>query len=785
MSAHDCVESKDCFQNQLAVSRRRKLKRVAPWLATVSALVLAGQAMAQQPAAGGGDAFVEEILVTATKRGAQRLQDVPATIQAFSANDINDLLATEFGDMAGFVPGLQFQDLGPGDKEYVIRGINSTGAATVGVYYDEAVITSRNKQDGGGRQADIELHDLERVEILKGPQGTLYGASSMSGTLRFIPNAPDATGMDFAIGGQFSDTRKGSTNFKVDGMVNLPIIADKLAVRAVGWYTDESGFIDNVRLGQNNINDNEVAGGRIALRFTPTEQLDITASALIQSRDVGGSSRFSPVYKPSYLQNLQTFGFATPELGDLTNQDFTDNRWDEDIELYGIKGEYDAGWGTFFASTNFFERDVDFRFDSTPILLFFGAPAAAVTFQPQSRKIRSTEVRFASNFDGRINFVIGGFNSHEKKNFETQVIATDLDTGLPLGPFDVTRDFFLDGPPNAAIFGRFVNDRIDEWAGFGEVTFDITDRLTIMGGFRYYNFDFDSIGRETKPFVGFATDTRGIDISTSGDTQQFKANASYKVNEDHLVYFTAAEGFRIGGTNDAAINPFNVTVPEGFDPDSLWSYEIGWKGALADNRVVFNLAGYLIFWSNIQVDGLDPSGAFPVISNAGKARIDGLEFDVTLRPVPELELAFGGSVQNARLTEDQPLSDPTNPGFDPNAGMKGDPIPNVPDFQGFASAQYTYPVMDEIDAVARLDVSYRGKTQTQFSDTSPFNVDLDNYALVNLKLGLTSENWDAVVFVRNLTDSRAQVDAIDSDQDPLAFITVRPRTFGIDLRYRY
>ena len=778
------ISSGSLDRGGLRASRARLL------LATVSALALASlvppaRAQAQEAADDDRGLAIEEITVTATKRGAQRLQDVPATIQAFSGDDIRDMLATEFFDIAGFIPGLQFQDLGPGDKEYVIRGINSSGAATVGVYYDEAVITARNKQDGGGRQADIELHDLARIEVLKGPQGTLYGASSMSGTIRFIPNAPDPGTMDAGGGAQLSDTRKGGTNYKVDAMVNLPLVQDKLALRAVGWYTNESGYVDNVRLGQKNINDNEVTGGRFALRWLPTPELDLSAAAVIQSRDVGGSSRFSPQYAPGYLADLQNFGFATPPLGDLTNQDFTVNNWDEDITLYSLKGSYDAGWGTFFATTNFFDREVEFRFDSTPILLFFGAPVPGLTFEPQERKVRSSEVRFASKFDGPVNFVVGGFNSHEKKKFEVQVLATDINSGLPLGPFDVSKDFFLDGPPNAAIFGRFVNDSIDEWAGFGEVTIDVTERLSITGGLRYYTFDFSSVGKETKPFVGFDTGTREVNIATDGNTTQFKANASYRVDDDHLVYFTAAEGFRIGGTNDAAINPFNVTVPEGFDPDSLWNYELGWKGALADNRVVFNLAAYLIFWNDIQVEGVDPSGAFPIISNAGKARIDGFEFDVTFRPVPGFELALGGSVQNARLTEDQPLADPAAPGFDPNAGLKGDPIPNVPDFQGFASAEYRHEVAQGIDGLVRLDISYRGKTQTQFRRASPFSVDLDNYALVNLKIGVTSERWDLTLFARNLTDKRAQVDAINSAQDPLAFITVRPRTFGLDARVRF
>ncbi len=727
---------------------------------------------------------IEEITVTATKRGAQRVQDVPGAIQAITGSAIKDTMAVEFSDLAGLVPSLQFQDLGPGDKEYIIRGVNSSGTATVGVYYDEAVITARNKQDGGGRQADIELHDLARIEVLKGPQGTLYGASSMSGTIRFIPNEPDPTAIDFSVAGEVSGTKKGGTNFRTNAMFNMPIVENKLALRAVGWITDESGFIDNVRLNQKNINTNNVEGIRLALRWLPTEKLEFGASALIQNRKVGGSSRFSTEYQPGYRQNLDTYGFGAPELGELTNQDFTVNDWDESLELYGLKGQYDVGVGTISATSNFFKRDIDFRFDSTPIVLFFGAPAKALTFEPQSREVWSHELRFASDLRGPVNFVIGGFASSEDKSFVNEVSAVN-DLGRPVGPFDITKDFFIDGPENAAIFGRIKDDKLKQQAIFGEITWDVTEKLALNFGGRYFNYSIKSSGLETKPFVGFNTSTRALNISSGSDSFQIKGNASYQVTDDHLVYFTASEGFRVGGTNDAAINPTGAPVPEGFDPDNLWNYEIGWKGAFLDNRVVFNTAGYIILWNDIQVEGFDPSGAFPIITNAGKAKIEGIELDLTLRPAAGLDFTFGGSWQHARITEDQPLANPSSPGFDPNAGLKGDRLPNVPKFQGFASSQYRWAVTSDFDGLFRIDISHRGGTTTELRRTSPFNVPLKSYTLVNLKAGIENDHWDLFVYAKNLFDTRAQIDAINTAQDPLSRITVRPLTIGARAGYRF
>jgi len=747
---------------------------------------------------------LEEIVVTGTKRGAQRIQDVPETIQAIGSGQIEDLLATDFTDLAGQVPSLQFQDLGPGDKEFIIRGINSDATATVGVYYGESVITARNKQDGGGRQALFEMHDLDRIEVLKGPRGTTFGAGSMSGTIRFIPNRPDPTAWDFDAEVEISDTNNGGGNQRANGMINVPVVEDELAVRAVGWITRESGFVDNVRLGNENINSNDVDGGRFALRWTPIPELDINASVTLQNRDVGGSSRFSPRFQQNYRGNLEMFGFDTPELGDLTNDDFNVSDWDEDMTLYSLVAEYDAGWGEFLATSNFFNRDITFRFDSTPVLLNFadalnfpilGTPA--VTRQPQGRDVWTNEFRFNSDFDGPVNFMVGAFVSREDKEFDVEVLAVD-DKGEPIGPFNPEGDFFIDemnGVPfeerEAAIFGRTKSDDLDKEAIFGEVTVDITERLQLVGGVRLFQWDITSAGADTKPFLGFGGGATLIDVSTGTDTAQFRANVSYDVSEDHLVYFTAAEGFRVGGTNDNAINPTGAPIPVGFEPDNLWNYEIGWKTSWFDDRLILNGAAYLIFWDDLQVSSIDPSGAFPFIDNAGEARVDGFEFSLTARPMRGLELRLGGSFQDARITEDQPLADPNSPTFDPNAGRKGDEIPNVPDLQGFFSAQYQYPIAAELggfqnlDGVFRVDVSYRGETDTEFRETSPFNVDLDSYALVNLKAGIQSEHWRFSVFGRNVTDQRAEVDAINTTQDPLGRITARPATYGLNVAYDF
>lgn len=716
---------------------------------------------------------VEEIIVTASKRGAQNLQDVPAAIQAFSAEQIEDFGAVEFTDLATRIPGLTFQDQGPGDREYIIRGVNSRGTATTGVYFDEAVITARHKQDGGGRQADIELHDLARIEVLKGPQGTLYGASSLSGTIRFIPNAPDTTKYEGRAEGTVSNTRKGEANYHVNAMVNVPVVEDKLAVRAVGWLTRDGGYIDNDRLGLEDINDNNVEGGRISAKFNPTPELSITTAFLVQDREVEGSSRLNRrALRDGFSQDLSSFGFEEFPVRDLANQEFTINNWEENLKLYSGKIEYDAGFGTFLATTNYFTRDIQYRFDSTPILFFFGAPAQGLTFQPQSQDQWSSEIRFSSSFDGPFNFVAGGFYLEEDKDFEVQVTATN-DLGLPLGPFNPDGDHFLD-PTEAAIFGREKVDNFDQFAFFGEATIDVTDALQFILGIRYFEADIDSFARITKPFVGFPPlENPFQSLNETQHKTTYKAGVNYKVNEDILLYFQAASGFRIGGTNEAFLNPGGQEIPATFAPDFLWNYELGFKSNWFDDRLTLNAAFYLIRWEDVQIADFDPSNPFPFIDNAPNAGVDGLEVEVQARPIPELDLFFGASYQNARFRRSVQVGSV--------AIATGDDIPFVPEFQANGGVRLNKSIGGEFLGVAQFDFSYTDSRNTAIGDNNPDNIDLESYTLLNAKIGVETERWQANLFVRNLIDKRAEVDLVNTAQDPLAYFTVRPRTFGINV----
>ncbi len=274
-----------------------------------------------------------------------------------------------------------------------------------------------------------------------------------------------------------------------------------------------------------------------------------------------------------------------------------------------------------------------------------------------------------------------------------------------------------------------------------------------------------------------------VDVSPSADKVTFKANASFKATDDVLLYATVSQGFRAGGVNNPPVTDPNNQPKLGFDPDKLTNYEVGWKSTLADGRVTFNAAAYYIDWKNIQLEDVNPTGAFPLIINAGDANVRGGEVEVRATPVSGLNLFFGGSYTKAKLAEDTPSA---KLNLDPYAGQKGDELPNVPHWQLSGSAQYTFPLGKEgFEGIMRVDWSYRGANNIRFKPDDPTNVRLAPYNLVNLRAGIRTEQWQASIYAKNLFDKRAQVDAINTAQDPLAYLTVRPRTIGVNISHTF
>lgn len=760
---------------------------------------------------------IEEITVTATKRGDENLQSVPASIFALAGDSFAQKGQLDFEDFAGSVPGLQFQDQGPGDKEYIIRGINGNGPSVVGAYFDEFVITATDNQDGGGKNAPIKMVDLERIEVLNGPQGTLYGANSMAGNIRFIPKKPNVQNFDASFDVDFSTTHNGGNNSTVSGMLNVPLIDGVLGARIVAWRTDDDGWVDQPRLQRTTggvisydgnargINDEETTGGRVHLRWTPTDRFTLDLLYLSQDLDVGGSSRFTrkgtpawPDQPPRIAALPDNPGFVplpglssyTPRK-DFINTDITVNARNDEMDLYGVTAVYEFGVGRWQMSAGHFEHDIEFRFDSTPTLLMFGVDAPALTVQPQSYEIDMFETRFSSTLEGPINFVAGVYYQKDRNKFDVNVVLPD-GNGRPVrwDPLDAN-DFFGGG---TAFFGRFRVDEVEQKAVFGEISFDLSDQWQLLLGARYFEADLKSRQGNLHNFGGGASTPAGTIIGTTvngnevgqikddDDSTTGKVTLTYRHSDEIMLYATYSEGFRVGGVNNSN-QPFVQGIPATYKSDELTNIELGVKSRMLDGRVQANAALFFIDWDDIQVEPRDPVGNIPFTVNGGRAKVNGIEWATTALLTDSLKLEFTGTYFfKHELTRDQPLL----PGASPLVivGKDGDDIPNVPDYQLYLALTYSTQVAGRTLTLVG-DLSYRDDTNTEFRTDSPFNIKLDSYTLANIRANYElTENVTVSAYVKNLTDKLAIYDAISTMQDPEALVAARPRTVGVALRWR-
>lgn len=757
-------------------------------------------------------ATIDEMIVTSNKRGEFDVQTMGQAVYGFDGDQMDRKRQIDFDEFAVAVPGLSFQDLGPGDKEYIIRGINGNGPSVVGAYFDEYVISANDQQDGGGKNAPIKMVDLERVEVLNGPQGTLYGANSMAGNIRFIPRKPDTEGFDAYVNTDISGTEDGGFNYIVDGAVNLPA-GETFAARLVGWRSDNDGWIDQPRLqtgaatfgNVSDINDEETNGGRIMVLWKPTDNFSIDALYLIQRMEVGGSSRFTAEGSPAWTDftpEIQAFVNSlppgdqvsfTPIPGlpsltpgdDFQNTDITVNTRDDDVDLFGATANLDFDFGTFTLLGSFYEHDILFKFDSTPILSFFGVPAPGVTVQPQTYETTTAEARFASSFDGMFNFVAGLYYQKDENDFEVNVVTTDnRGNSVPWDELNAN-DFFGGG---TAFFGRFRNDEIEQFGVFGEATFDFLENWQLAIGARWIDAEIESTQATTHAFGGALSGVAGVQIGTTingnpiglleqdDDTVLPKISLTTQATDNVLLYALYSEGFRVGGVNNAN-QPFAPGIPATFESDDLQNIEFGIKSQWYENRLQVNATAFHIKWDDIQVEPRDPAGNIPFTTNGGEAKINGLEWAIQGIPVDSIQLMFSGTFF---LDHELDTNQPVLPGASPYVivGQTGDDLPNVPDLQLYWAGTYETAIAAR-PLLLTLDVTYRDSSNTEFRTDSPFNIKLDSFTVLNAFANFqVTEQISVGLYVKNLTDELAVYDGIGTFQDPQSLVANRPRTWG-------
>ena len=788
------------------MTRKSSIFALAAALLASPGVGIAAPATTNTNVAAADDALGGDIIVTARKRGEERLQDIPASISALSGDTLAKMGVSKFEDFAYSVPGLTFTDQGPGLKRYTLRGVQSAGQEQVAVYYDEVPVPGiqSSSGDSGSQIGDLNLYDMERIEVLKGPQSTTFGSNSQTGAIRFITKKPDLNTIAGSAKVTGATVAHGDPNGSIYGMVNMPLVDNVLGIRVVGYYDRTGGYIDNTRLGQKNINSDDTYGGRGILRYEPSTSFSIDAEVWVQKRNTHGSSDYSPydtfhisgdTTNPGYKDNVPTF--AAFQTGEFKSGNYVETPRPDTQQIYSLTANGDLGFAQLTVTGSLYKRKLQFYRDNSFSVISLGVgPVGAtcpgnkpcvradlfpeLTDQTQDLNQKAFEARLNSKGTGRFQWVAGVFARDRQSGFRSYSPIVDSDGKIitastpPTGFSTAVGAGIEDCNPCA--FARVNTRSIKEAAVFGEGTFDVTSWLEVMGGLRYYDAKQRDHGLTLFQFPTFGS-TLPAPYDRKLDEHRLikKGQVSVKPTEDISIYALASQGFRLGGTNQSAA----VQIPDGYESDSLWNYELGFKSTWFNRRLIFNAALYQIDWKNIQVSGRDPTGSFAFIGNAGAAKIQGAEAEVQARVAEGFDISGGFNwLPKRELTEDQISADIAAP------GKKGDKIPRIPAFTATASAQYSVALpVTGWTGLLRGDYSYKGKAGTELRPTSATYRIQHAYSIVNLRAA--ANNFDngvgIALFADNIFDKAGDVYISAATATPTTKYTNRPRTIGVEL----
>lgn len=779
----------------------QSLRAPALVLATaIGASSVAAPVIAQES---GSSGMLEEVTVTARKRD-ESLQDVPVSIQALGEQQLQQQGVSNFDDYALLLPSLSYQSAGPGLSQVYMRGAadggdgNASGSQpSVAIYLDEQPVTAI------GRNLDLHIYDIARVEALAGPQGTLYGASAQSGTLRIITNKPDSQAFSAEVDVEASSTSSGDPSHVVQGFVNQPL-GDSAAIRLVAWNKSEGGYIDNVpgtrtyglasedsygpvgfveenndALVEENFNELENRGARAALKIDLNDRWTATANLVTQKQETQGTWFHDP-------EN------PNGETGDLEIQRHFPDRSDDQFNQYGITVEGDLGAASLVYSGSYLDREVEYASDYSAYSDYANYSSAywipayscyytngepvdqacsslAIYYQDDNTYKRQThELRLQSQLDGPFQYVVGAFIETASHSYRQEWQMEGMAQGAGFQTKDEPNLWYLTD-----------QEREDKQQSiFGEISYDLNEDLTVTLGSRFFNAESSLKGISGYGTQAPYTPSIAVDSTVEDSDNTLKANVTYQIDSDIMVYATYSQGYRLGGLNRAS----NEIVPANYKPDFLDNYEFGWKTTLMDQRLRFNGAIYLMDWKDTQFTRYDSSYGLPVgvTLNVGQAEIFGIESDITFAVSEDWVISGGFAMNQSETSEDFIVGS--------NSAPKGTSMPNVPELKYNLSSRNNFMVAGR-DAYAQLTYAYVDKS---YNDLYVFSggsmVDgrgvQDSYTNLNVRAGLEEESWGMDVFVNNLTDERPELTRFTAGYDS-SITTSRPRTMGVGFRKRF
>ncbi len=676
---------------------------------------------------------LEEVLVTAQKR-EQRVFDVPFSVSAMSGKEIAERGISNLMDAQYAISSLTLSETAPGQQRAQLRGTGTaggaTGLATVGFYLDEVPLVA----GVGGAGPDVRLLDMARVEVLRGPQPTLYGESSMGGTVRYITADPALDEFSGQVGGSYGTIADGSESYRVDGMLNIPLIENELGVRVAAAEEQVGGWIDLQNTGEEDVNEASFTTLRVKALWTPTDRLTLSLMGMTQEQ--------SQDYQNFGDKDTRSTATGFPTLND------------QDYDLGNLIASYDFDSFTVFGTVGYLKREGNTAFDLTdfgvpffeaPPPAGFGLPPGLITSvgltQDSVNETWSQEYRISSTWDRALNYTVGFYQR------SVEIESGGMTVTAPVSIQDLLGfDPFAAGPSS---------QESDAYAVFGDVRYTFNDAWELTVGVRYYE-------DERKLNAALAPQREA-----TFDTVNPSVNLAWTPTDDSKYYFNAGKGFRSGGFNNL-IPGFDI--PESFDPEEFYSYEIGTKQEWLEGMLSFEAAAFYNQWDDIQAPS--PAGAVPFYTNAGAASGPGVDLSLS-----------------AMLSEEFSLSATygwTDMEYDENSGdrQKGDPLDLVTKQTFSTSLAWARTLDSGLDLSARLDYQYTdGFSLTLRSP--PFNQQesADERNLVNLRLGGAYQHYALYVFANNLLDDDGTIyPIIGSNVEPVLSM---PRTIGVEMRLSF
>jgi outer membrane receptor protein involved in Fe transport len=757
------------------------------------------------PAAAQNDVSgIEEIIVTARKR-EESLQDVAASIQALTGADLKQQGLVNMEDVVRFLPNVNHVGGTAGANKIIFRGVSDNpgafiAASSAALFIDEQPLTQFSINP------EPRMIDIERVEALAGPQGTLYGDSSQSGTLRIITNKPDPTAFSANADVMFRTGSESSASHEASGVLNLPLVEDKFAIRLVGFTARDGGFIDNVLgfspmqgtrdnsdLVQDDINEVDHVGGRISAKWFVNEDWAITASTIYQKSEAQGRNDYDPT-----IGDLQTVKFF---------KDTRDDEWFQGaLTIEGSLGSIDL-----VSITSYFDRDIDYVYDRTRYSAYFNynfcSYYATYCWSGQTRYDQDTigfntlvqhndrftqELRLSQSTE-KYEWVLGAFYEEKSEDWEYRARTPEFLDSLAYyywtslyAPSGVDPSWWLSA------------DSTDwkQLALFGNFTYRFSDAFSAEVGLRYFDLDLDRFYFVDKPFI-VAPGVWPDATNPQGGNEDVvpKIALSWDLSDDKMVYALYSEGFRAGGANRNR-TPFTV-FPQAYDPDKLTNYEVGMKTRWWDNRLQINATLYRGDWENYQIEVVDPSfnpcgpGQVPdldlcgqpfqvVVANVGDATQTGLELFTQIAPTDQLSIGLNLNYVEAETAEDFVVTVPV---------PKGTRLPNVPELKLNTYVQYKWPVPvgQSGELYVRAQYSWQDESRNQLEDLGADTTLQPAYGIGDLKVGLRERDWLVEAFVNNVSDERAVIFNSPFFFDPFwgnqRVTTNRPREYGVRLAY--